>query len=129
MVQINNTTTKEEVTALCRQYEKALVSNDIETLDRLFWDSPEVVRFGARENLYGIEQLKAFRQSRSPKNLEREMFNFKVVTFGTDTAVATLEFRRVVDGVEQLGRQSQTWYKFPQLGWKIVSAHVSQLPS
>lgn len=65
MVKINNTTTKEEVTALCRQYEKALVSNDIETLDRLFWDSPEVVRFGARENLYGIEQLKAFRQSRS----------------------------------------------------------------
>lgn len=129
MSQINNTTIKEEITALCLQYEKALVSNNIEILDHFFWNSPEVVRFGARENLYGIEQLRAFRQSRSPKNLEREMFNLKVVTFGTDTAVATLEFRRTIGGAEQLGRQSQTWYKFPQIGWKIVSAHVSQLSS
>lgn len=129
MNQVKNTTNQEEVLALCLQYEKALVSNDIETLDCLFWDSPDVVRFGAKENLYGSQQLKAFRQSRPSKNLEREMFNLKVVTFGTDTAIATLEFRRTIDGVEQLGRQSQTWYKFPQIGWKIVSAHVSQLSS
>lgn len=84
---------------------------------------------GSTENLYGSEQLKAFRQSRSPANIEREMFNLKVITFDADTAAVTLEFRRFVDGgQEHLGRQSQMWRKFPQ-GWKIVSAHISYLPT
>jgi hypothetical protein len=26
---------------------------------------------------------------------------------------------------ELIGRQSQTWVRFPDLGWKVVSAHVS----
>lgn len=127
MTQINDPTVVAEITALYLQYEKALCANDVETLDNLFWDSAEVVRFGITENLYGSEQIKAFRQSRSPVNIEREMFNLKVVTFDADTAAVTLEFRRVVDGgQERLGRQSQMWRKFPS-GWKIVSAHVSYL--
>ena len=30
-------------------YEQALTGNDIETLNRLFWDSPSTVRYGTRE--------------------------------------------------------------------------------
>jgi len=26
-----------------------------------------------------------------------------------------------------IGRQSQTWVRFPDLGWKVVSAHVSTM--
>jgi AtzH-like len=26
-----------------------------------------------------------------------------------------------------IGRQSQTWVRFPGLGWKVVSAHVSAM--
>ncbi len=127
MTRINDPAVVAELTELYLQYEKALGENDADMLNNLFWDSPEVLRFGATENLYGSDELKAFRQSRSPVNLKREIFNLKVVTFKADTAAVTLEFRRVVNGVLRLGRQSQMWRKFPE-GWKVVSAHVSYLP-
>lgn len=127
MTQINDPAVVAEVTELYLKYEKALCTNDVATLSNLFWDSQEVVRFGITENLYGSDDIKAFRQSRSPANLDREMFNLKVVTFDAGTASVTLEFRRAIAGIERLGRQSQMWRKFPG-GWKIVSAHVSYLP-
>lgn len=46
-----------EVTAAFYQYEEALVSNNIEALDALFWHDPRTVRLGAGENLYGIEAI------------------------------------------------------------------------
>ncbi|MEG4283562.1 oxalurate catabolism protein HpxZ [Microcoleus sp. A006_D1] len=127
MTEINDAAVVAQLTELYLKYEKALCTNDIETLDNLFWDAPEVVRFGVTENLYGGDEVRAFRQGREVVNLDRQMYNLKVVTFGADTAAVTLEFRRAMDGVVRLGRQSQMWRKFPQ-GWKIVSAHVSLLP-
>ncbi len=124
---INDAAVVAELTALYLKYETALCTNDIETLDNLFWDAPEVVRFGVTENLYGGDEVRAFRQGREVVNVDREMYNLKIVTFGVDTAAVTLEFRHMTDGVVWLGRQSQMWRKFPQ-GWKIVSAHVSLLP-
>jgi hypothetical protein len=32
-----------------------------------------------------------------------------------------------VRGRDLIGRQSQTWVRFPDLGWKVVSAHVSTM--
>lgn len=128
MSPINNPRLVAELTALYLQYEQALCENDIQTLDQLFWADPEVVRFGATENLYGIEAIRQFRQQRSTQDLQREISHLHVVTFGNDTATVTLEFRRGIHGVERSGRQSQTWYRFPE-GWKIVSAHVSLLPN
>ncbi|MBD2037397.1 oxalurate catabolism protein HpxZ [Leptolyngbya sp. FACHB-321] len=127
MPQINDPAIVTELTALYLTYEKALVENDLATLDNLFWNSPDVLRFGVTENLYGMEAIKAFRQGRSTKNLERDISNLKVVTFDADTAIVTLEFQRLTDNVLRAGRQSQVWRKLPQ-GWKIVSAHVSLLP-
>ena len=127
MPQINDPTIVAELTALYMTYEKALVENDIATLDALFWDSPDVLRFGATENLYGMEAIRAFRQGRPTKNLARDISHLKVVTFAADTAIVTLEFQRMTDGTLRLGRQSQVWRKLPE-GWKIVSAHVSLLP-
>jgi hypothetical protein len=34
-----------------------------------------------------------------------------------------LEFK--VRGKDLVGRQSQTWVRFPDVGWKVVAAHVS----
>lgn len=127
MSEINDRTLVAEITALYMEYEQALCSNDIETMDRLFWDSPEVIRLGATENLYGIAEIRAFRQGRPAVNLEREILKLKVVTFGQDTASVVLEFKRVINDIPRYGRQSQTWCKFPE-GWKIVFAHVSFLP-
>ncbi|MBD2452078.1 oxalurate catabolism protein HpxZ [Nostoc sp. FACHB-152] len=127
MTSINDPAVVAEVTDLYLQYEEALANNNLEVMDSLFWDAPEVVRFGVAENLYGSEEIRNFRASRPNPKIEREIFNLKVVTFGNDTATVTLEFRRIINGVERVGRQSQTWYKFAA-GWKVVSAHVSLLP-
>ncbi|MBW4564691.1 MAG: oxalurate catabolism protein HpxZ [Mojavia pulchra JT2-VF2] len=127
MTTINDLAVVAEVTNLYLQYEAALCNNYLEAMDNLFWDAPEVVRFGLAENLYGSEEIRNFRASRPNPKIEREISNLKVVAFGNDTATVNLEFRRIINGVERFGRQSQTWYKFPQ-GWKVVSAHVSLLP-
>lgn len=113
-----------EVTAAFMRYEKALTANDVAVLDELFCDNPQTVRFGVAENLYGYEQIKAFRASRSPTGLEREIFNTVITTYGRNFAVANTEFRRT--NATRTGRQSQTWLRTPA-GWRIISAHVSLL--
>lgn len=123
---MNDSAIVAELTELYLKYEDALCNNKIEVMDELFWDSSDVVRFGLTENLYGAEEIRAFRRGRPTFNLKREIFNLKVVVFGQDSASVTLEFKRIMDGVERLGRQSQMWYRFSE-GWKVVSAHVSLL--
>jgi hypothetical protein len=113
-----------EVTAVFERYEKALVDNDVAVLDELFWDSPRTLRFGATENLYGYDAIRAFRAGRPAQGLARELFNTVITTYGRDFATANTEFRRL--GSEKTGRQSQTWMRVPA-GWRVVSAHVSLL--
>jgi hypothetical protein len=127
MTTVNDPAVVAEVTQLYLKYEEALCKNNLEVMDELFWDGSEVVRFGITENLYGSEEIRKFRASRPTFQLEREISNLKVVTFGSDAAAVTLEFRRVMNGVGRSGRQSQMWYRFSE-GWKVISAHVSLLP-
>ena len=116
-----------EIEALHAQYEAALVSNDVEKLVTFFWDSPDALRFGVAESLYGARQIEEFRRNRPAVDLTREVSNLKIVTFGADCALVTLEFSRAAKGTPRRGRQSQVWRKFEE-GWKIVSAHVSLVP-
>jgi hypothetical protein len=125
---VNNALLISELTDLYMKYEDALCNNNLEVMNELFWQAPDVVRFGLAENLYGDEEIRAFRASRPVAEIKREIFNLRVVTFDSNSASVTLEFRRIIGGVERLGRQSQMWHKF-DFGWKIVSAHVSLLPS
>ena len=116
-----------ELQALYPRYEQALVSNDVETLVAMFWAAPGVMRFGVAENLYGHEELEAFRKSRPATNLARAVKRLDIVSFGHDFASITLEFERDTPNGLVRGRQSQVWIRFP-VGWRIVSAHVSLLP-
>lgn len=125
---INDPAIVAELTDLYMKYEDALCNNKLEILDELFWDAAEVVRFGLAENLYGSEEIHQFRASRTGFKITREITNLKVTTFNSDSAAVTLEFHRMIDGVQRRGRQSQMWYRFPE-GWKVVSAHVSLLPT
>ncbi|CAB3848497.1 oxalurate catabolism protein HpxZ [Achromobacter mucicolens] len=111
-----------EVTAVVERYEVALVSNDVEVLDALFWNSPHTLRYGAGENLYGYDEIRAFRAQRSPQGLARQVLRTAITTYGRDFATANLEFQR--DGSTRTGRQSQTWMRTPE-GWRVVAAHVS----
>jgi hypothetical protein len=116
-----------ELSALYQRYETALVTNDVDTLVRMFWDGPQVMRFGATENLYGPAELEAFRKARPAANLARTIKRIDIVTFGRDLGSITLEFERSVNGEIVRGRQSQTWVRMPE-GWRIVAAHVSLFP-
>lgn len=124
---INDPEIVAELQALYLKYEKALITNDVETLVHMFWASLHATRFGAAENLYGIEEIASFRKGRSSANLARSIRRLDIVTFGRDYGSITLEFERVVDGQTLLGRQSQVWVRLPE-GWRIVAAHVSMLP-
>jgi hypothetical protein len=126
-MQINDPEIVAELRVLYPKYEAALMANDAETLTRMFWASPHVTRFGVTENLYGIEEIEAFRKRRSPANLARGVQRLDIVTFGRDFGSVTLEFERAVNGKIISGRQSQVWVRFAE-GWRIVSAHVSVLP-
>ncbi|WP_158821046.1 oxalurate catabolism protein HpxZ [Granulicella sp. S156] len=123
---INDPATIAELRELYPLYEAALVNNDVETLTKMFWASPHAIRLGAGENLYGIDEIEAFRKSRPAVNLARRMVRLEIVTFGKDFGSVTLEFERDATGGVVRGRQSQVWVRLPE-GWRIVSAHVSIL--
>ena len=124
MEPVNLPDVEAEVVAALERYEDALVNNRVDVLDELFWNSPRTVRFGAGENLYGRDAILAFRRSRPSAGLARDVTRTQVTTFGTGFAVAHREFTR--DGSSKPGRQTQTWVRTEE-GWRIVSAHVSQL--
>jgi hypothetical protein len=111
-----------EVEAVFARYEDALVNNRVDVLDELFWNSPLTVRYGAAENLIGIEQIRAFRKARPAVGLARTISNTVITTYGADFATAMTEFQR--DDPNKVGRQSQTWVRTPA-GWRVVAAHVS----
>lgn len=120
---INLPEIKAEVEAAFAKYEAALVNNDVEALQGLFWDSEHTIRYGIGENLYGYGEIGAFRAARSPIGLERTTSRTVITTFGRDFATAsTLFHRTTLPG--KVGRQMQTWARTPN-GWRVVAAHVS----
>jgi ketosteroid isomerase-like protein len=112
-----------EVTAAFEAYERALVANDVAALDAVFRDDPRTIRFGVGENLFGYEKIKAFRAARSPRDLARTLSHTVITAYGRDLAVASTLFRRDT-APGKVGRQMQTWVRFPE-GWRVVAAHVS----
>ena len=122
MMDINLPTVVAEVQAMFERYEQALVTNDVQVLDELFWNNPLTIRYGATENLYGYEEIQAFRAGRSAQGLARTLARTVITTYGQDMATANTEFMRA--GSARVGRQSQTWMR-TAAGWRVVSAHVS----
>lgn len=112
-----------EVTAAFARYEAALVSNDIGVLQELFWHDDRTIRYGIGENLYGIGEIGAFRNARSPIGLARRISRTVITTYGREFATASTLFERdTVPG--KIGRQMQSWARMAE-GWRIVAAHVS----
>ena len=115
-----------EVTREFERYEIALVTNDVVALDNFFIASPHAVRYGGGENLYGFEEIQAFRAARSPEGLARTLERTVITTYGRDFAIASTLFRRP-GMADKVGRQQQTWVRTPR-GWRVVAAHVSVIP-
>jgi hypothetical protein len=121
-MQINEPVALAELAKAFAEYEQALVTNDISTLDKLFWNAPHTLRYGVGENLYGYDAIQAFRNSRPAQGLARTVTRTALTTFGSDYGVANIEFIRA--GSDRIGRQSQSWVRFDE-GWRVVAAHVS----
>ena len=120
---INSPEVKAEVEAAFALYEKALMANDVDALQALFWASPQTIRYGIGENLYGHDEIGAFRAARSTVGLARTTSRTVITTFGNDFATASTLFHRdTTPG--KIGRQMQTWARTPD-GWRVVAAHVS----
>ncbi|HEX2565685.1 MAG TPA: oxalurate catabolism protein HpxZ [Burkholderiales bacterium] len=112
-----------EVSAAFERYEAALNANDVAVLDASFWPSPHTVRYGLAENLYGRDEILAFRRGRPPADVQRrKLLRVSITTYGRDAATASCEFLRPESN--RRGRQTQTWMRTPE-GWRVVNAHVS----
>ena len=104
------------------RYEKALGDNDVAVLNSIFRNDPRTIRYGGTENLYGFAEIEGFRAARTPPG-RRTISKTVISTYGRDYAVASTLFRRAaMPG--KVGRQMQTWVRFPE-GWRVVAAHVS----
>ena len=89
-MQINLPHILAEVQEAFDRYEQALVSNDVEVLDALFWNCPHTLRYGVTENLYGSEAIQAFRAARPAQGLARTCMHTVLTTYGEDFATASV---------------------------------------
>lgn len=122
-MQTNDPDVIAEVASAFKEYETALVGNDLETLNRLFLDSPHTIRYGASENLYGYAEIADFRANRPSDKLARKLERTVITAYGENFAVTATLFRRE-HSPNLVGRQMQTWVR-TEKGWRIVAAHVS----
>ncbi|HKK31460.1 MAG TPA: oxalurate catabolism protein HpxZ [Alphaproteobacteria bacterium] len=121
-MEINKPAVVAEVTAAFEAYENALMANDVDALvGDFFWDDPRVLRYSMGVNSYGPDEIRTAR-TRIP-SADRTLEKTIIATFGDDFATANTEFTRTATG--KRGRQSQTWVRLPEVGWRVVAAHVS----
>jgi len=126
-VEINLPEVIAEVCAAFVEYERALVANDIKTMNALFWNAPETVRYGIAEIQHGGEAIREWRETCAPVPASRKLHRTIVTTFGHDFATVSTEFTS--DATVMIGRQMQSWARIgDDANWKIVAAHVSLIP-
>lgn len=116
----------EEVRDLFERYEQALIDKDVAVMDNTFWNSPHTIRLANYEHGYGFDRIHAHRVARPPGlGTKEKRLRLDIVTIGRDVANITLVYK--VRGQNMIGRQMQTWVRFPDIGWKVVAAHVSMI--
>lgn len=101
-------------------YERALMSNDVEALDRLFAPGPTTLRGDANGLLVGHDQISAFRGARGGAP-QRRIVQTHVQVVDDDHALVV-----AVTELERGGRGQQTQLWARQDGaWVVTAAHVS----
>jgi hypothetical protein len=115
-----------EVTEVFGRYEAALVADDVARMNGLFWHSPLVSRFGIADAQSGYAEVARWRAAQGPLPKGRTLSDTRIVALGKDVAVATTTF--AYPGRPMIGRQTQVWARMAE-GWRIASAHVSEIPA
>ena len=125
-LEVNIPEVVEEVRERFERYEQALVDKNVDVLDDTFWRSPHTIRLAHAEHGFGFDAIHAFRVARPPgPGTKERRIRLDILTLGRDFATVNLVYK--VRGEERTGRQSQTWVRFPDVGFKVVSAHVSSI--
>jgi hypothetical protein len=114
-----------EIRAAFTRYERALVDGDVAVLTELFWDDPRCLRYGVADRQHGAAEIAAWRRAHPSVPSGRALRETQILAIDDRTAVVTTLFGYPDGAVE--GRQSQTWVRFAE-GWRIVAAHVSEIP-
>ena len=122
---INNTETVDEILAAFWRYVDAICANDIDAVVDAFWVSAHALRYGPNENLYGFDQIAAFRSGQRGQSLKLDITRLVITSFGNDFGTANCEMMRSDTG--RSARMSHTWVRL-DAGWRIVAAHVSSIP-
>ena len=126
LLEVNKQEVVNEIHHLFETYETALINKDVEVLDNTFWDSEHTIRYAMHENGYGFDEIHQHRVSRKKgPGIKEERRRLEILTLGDCFATVNLEFK--IRGTDDIGRQTQTWVKFPTTGWKVVTAHVSTM--
>lgn len=99
-------------------YEKALMANDLSTLDELFAD--DAVRGDAAGILSGHDAISAFRQGRGGAPA-RTILRIELVEISSDAAVIIAITEPLTGG---RGQQTQLWTRVDG-AWKVRAAHVA----
>jgi Protein of unknown function (DUF3225) len=130
MMELNRPDVVAQVSAAFVAYERALLDNDTQAMNALFWNAPETVRYGIAEIQHGGEAIRLWRESCEPVPASRQLHRTVITTFGDDFATVSTEFTSAATVL--IGRQMQSWARLateaagePYQGWKIVAAHVS----
>lgn len=132
-LQVDKDEIVKQVRTAFTEYEHALIVNDVNKLNKFFWNAPESIRYGTADIQYGGDAIYAWRASAQPVSPQRRLHHTIITTFGTDFATVSTEFTNGTNS-SLLGRQMQTWVRLGSMsdennGWKIVAAHVSMIES
>lgn len=101
-------------------YERALMTNDLDVLDRLFAPGPETLRGDAAGILVGHDAIGAFRKGRGGAPA-RAILHVEVRKFADDAALVIAITAPATGG---RGQQTQLWRRVDGT-WRVAAAHVS----
>lgn len=104
-------------------YERAILDNDLDALDRWFLDAPDTLRGDDAGLLIGHEAISAFRGLRGGV-AARVIEKIEHRPIAPDTSYVVSVSRFLIGG---RGLQTQLWRRVDD-GWRIVAAHVSGRP-
>ena len=102
------------------EYDRALLANDVATLDNLFADGADIIRGDGSTIVTGHHEISMFRTSRTAIPSRR------VVTIAVQRVSdeAALIVAGVISPTNARGMQTQLWRRH-EGSWKVTAAHVS----
>ena len=124
-MEINNAAVHAEITDAFWRYTNAMITNDIDIVKEMFWDSEHTLRYGKGESLYGKDAIARFRDAQRGRPLDIEVTRLVITAFGHDFGTANCEM--LIRGTAGITRMSHSWVRMEE-GWRIVAAQVSNGP-